>query len=311
LSVPLEGSLPDAVTICEVGPRDGLQNESAEVPTATKIELIERLAGAGLPAIEATSFVHPKWIPQLADAEAVMAGLADLDGVRLTALVPNEAGLRRATSLGVQEVGVFASVTETFSQRNLNRSVAESFEMIAPVVEQARSDGLRVRGTLSMVFGDPWEGDVPVARVVEVARAMWELGIDELSLGDTIGVATPLHVQRVLDGLDGIVPVSATVVHFHDTYGQALANVLAALECGVTMIDSSVGGLGGCPYAKSATGNLATEDLVYMLNGLGVATGVSLDAVVETAWWIAGVVGRSEPASRVARALGSGGGSVA
>jgi hydroxymethylglutaryl-CoA lyase len=294
----------DRVTVYEVGPRDGLQNESAAVPAAVKVELIERLGSAGLPAIEATSFVSPKWVPQLADAAEVMAGIARRDGVRYPVLVPNMAGLERALDAGAQEIAIFGSATETFAQRNLNRTIDESFAMFAPVVDAARSAGARVRGYLSMVLGDPWEGAVAPGQVVEAARRMFELGVDELSLGDTIGVGTPAHVRRLLDAMAGEVPLDRLAVHFHDTYGQALANVLTSLEMGVRTIDASVAGLGGCPFARSATGNLATEDLVYMLNGLGVYSGVDLDALVATAWWISDRLGR-EPVSRVARALGS------
>jgi hydroxymethylglutaryl-CoA lyase len=297
----LDQTVPRAVTVYEVGPRDGLQNEPETVPAAVKLELIERLAAAGLPAIEATSFVHPKWVPQLADAEQVARALTHGDGPRYPVLVPNDVGLRRAIEAGVREIAIFGSATESFARRNLNRGVDESLEMFRPVVEQARATGLRVRGYVSMAWGDPWEGAVPAAQVAGVSARMWALGLDELSLGDTIGVATPLAVQRVLGAVAHAVPAAAVAVHFHDTYGQALANVLAALDAGVTIVDSAVGGLGGCPYARSATGNLATEDLVYMLDGLGVRTGVDLDAVVEAAWWIAGRLGRSP--GHVARAL--------
>jgi len=297
----LEQTLPRAVTVYEVGPRDGLQNERETVPAAVKLELIERLAAAGLPAIEATSFVHPKWVPQLADAEHVARALTHGRVPRYPVLVPNEPGLRRAIDAGVREIAIFGSATESFSRRNLNRGIDESLEMFRPVVEQARSAGLRVRGYVSMAWGDPWEGAVPAAQVAGVSARMWALGLDELSLGDTIGVATPLAVQRLLGAVAGEIPGDAVAVHFHDTYGQALANVLAALEAGVTIVDSAVGGLGGCPYARSTTGNVATEDLVYMLDGLGVRTGVDLDAVVEVAWWIAGRLDRSP--GNVARAL--------
>ena len=300
----LEERLPPAVTVYEVGPRDGLQNEPRPVEAAVKIELIERLAAAGLPAVEATSFVRPEWVPQLADAEQVAAALRHGRGTRYPVLVPNEGGLRRAIAAGVEEIAVFGSATETFARRNLNRSVEEALAMFAPVVEGARAAGLRVRGYVSMVWGDPWEGAVPVVRAADAVRRMWALGLDELALGDTIGVATPIAVDRVLQAVRQDVPIAAIAVHFHDTYGQALANVLAALEAGVTTVDASVAGLGGCPYAHSATGNLATEDLVYMLDGLGVETGVELGAVVETAHWIAGELGR-EPGA-VARALSAG-----
>jgi hydroxymethylglutaryl-CoA lyase len=217
-------------------------------------------------------------------------------------LVPNLAGLERAIEAGAQEVAIFGSATETFARRNLNRSVAESFEMFAPVVEAVRAAGLRVRGYLSMVLGDPWEGEVSPTQVLDAALRMFELGVDELSLGDTIGVGTPAHVRRLLEALTVQMPIDALAVHFHDTYGQALANVLASLELGVRTVDASVAGLGGCPFAQSATGNLATEDLLYMLDGLGLETGVDLDAVVAAAWWISGELGR-EPVSRVARAM--------
>jgi hydroxymethylglutaryl-CoA lyase len=291
---------PPAVTVYEVGPRDGLQNEAQPVDAGVKIELIERLAAAGLPAVEATSFVRPEWVPQLADAEQVAAALPRTGDTRYPVLVPNAGGLRRAIAAGAREIAVFGSATETFSRRNLNRGVDEALEMFAPVVADARAAGLRVRGYVSMAWGDPWEGDVPVEQVAGVARRMWALGLDELALGDTIGVATPIAVQRVLRAVAGDVPRAALAVHFHDTYGQALANVLAALDEGIAIVDASVAGLGGCPYAQSATGNLATEDLVYMLDGMGVTTRVDLDALVATARWIARLLGRRPGA--VARA---------
>jgi hydroxymethylglutaryl-CoA lyase len=290
--------LPEAVTVYEVGPRDGLQNEPDPVGADVKIELVERLAAAGLPAVEATSFVRPEWVPQLADADQVAAALRHGRGTRYPVLVPNAGGLRRAIDAGVEEIAVFGSATESFARRNLNRTIDESLAVFAPVVADARAAGLRVRGYVSMVWGDPWEGAVPVEQAAEAARRLWELGLDELALGDTIGVATPLAVQRVIEVID--VPREAIAVHFHDTYGQALANVLAALQAGITTVDSSVAGLGGCPYAQSATGNLATEDLVYMLDGLGVETGVDLAVVVDTARWIARRLGRQPGA--VARA---------
>lgn len=296
-------SPPDQVTVYEVGPRDGLQNEATPLPAAIKIELIERLDAAGLPAVEATSFVSPKWVPQLADADEVMAGLTRREGVRYPVLVPNEAGLARALEAGVGEIAIFGSATETFAHKNLNRDIDGSLKMFAPVVRAAREAGVRVRGYLSMVFADPWEGSVAPAQVAGVARRMYELGVQELSLGDTIGVGTPAHVRRLLSEVASEIPVDALAVHYHDTYGQALANVLATLEFGVRTVDASVAGLGGCPYAESATGNLATEDLVYMLDGLGIETGVDLDALVESAWWISGCLDR-EPVGRVARALG-------
>ncbi|MFC5720336.1 hydroxymethylglutaryl-CoA lyase [Streptomyces gamaensis] len=297
-----EPGLPDRVRIHEVGPRDGLQNEKTVVPLEVKAEFVHRLAAAGLGTIEATSFVHPRWVPQLADAEQLMPLLADVDA-RLPVLVPNERGLERALALGVREIAVFGSATESFAKANLNRTVEESLEMFAPVVARAKDAGLRVRGYLSMCFGDPWEGPVPVPQVVGVSRRLLELGCDELSLGDTIGVATPGHVGALLGALRAAgVPAAALAVHFHDTYGQALANTLAALRHGVTTVDASAGGLGGCPYAKSATGNLATEDLVWMLDGLGIATGVDLGLLTATSVWMADRLGRPSP-SRTVRAL--------
>ncbi|WP_345624285.1 hydroxymethylglutaryl-CoA lyase [Streptomyces ziwulingensis] len=301
MEVPVPG-LPARVRIHEVGARDGLQNEKAVVPVEVKAEFVGRLAGAGLSTIEATSFVHPKWVPQLADAEELYPRVAALP-VALPVLVPNERGLDRALALGARRVAVFASATESFARANLNRTVDESLAMFAPVVARAKAAGVHVRGYLSMCFGDPWEGAVPVARVVRVCRALKELGCDEISLGDTIGVATPGHVTALLDALTaGGVPVDTLAVHFHDTYGQALANTLAALQRGVSTVDASAGGLGGCPYAKSATGNLATEDLVWMLRGLGIDTGVDLDRLVATSVWMAAHLGRPSP-SRTVRAL--------
>lgn len=296
-------SLPARVRIHEVGPRDGLQNESAVVPVETKAEFVRRLAGAGLTTVEATSFVHPKWVPQLADAERLFPMVSSLAGVRLPVLVPNDRGLDRALSLGAREVAVFASATESFAKANLNRTVDEALAMFAPVVTRAVEHGLRVRGYVSMCFGDPWEGAVPVDQVAGVCRRLAEMGCDELSLGDTIGVATPGHVTALLTALnDAGVPTSRLAVHFHDTYGQALSNTLAALRHGVSVVDASAGGLGGCPYARSATGNLATEDLVWMLDGLGIETGVDLGRLTATSVWMAEQLGRPSP-SRTVRAL--------
>ncbi|MFI1353226.1 hydroxymethylglutaryl-CoA lyase [Streptomyces sp. NPDC020898] len=294
--------LPARVRIHEVGARDGLQNEKSIVPTEVKAEFVRRLADAGLTTIEATSFVHPKWVPQLADAEALFPQVSDLP-VRLPVLVPNERGLDRALALGARQVAVFASATESFAKANLNRTVDEALAMFEPVVARAKAADAEVRGYLSMCFGDPWEGPVPVAQVVRVCRALLDMGCDELSLGDTIGVATPGHVRTLLAELNkAAVPTSALAVHFHDTYGQALANTYAALEHGVTTVDASAGGLGGCPFAKSATGNLATEDLVWMLQGLGIETGVDLGSLVATSTWMADRLGRPSP-SRTVRAL--------
>ncbi|MCE6999382.1 hydroxymethylglutaryl-CoA lyase [Saccharothrix sp. S26] len=291
--------LPDRVTIWEVGPRDGLQNESEVVPVGVKLEFLDRLADAGGTVLEATSFVHPKWVPQLADAEELLAGLVKRPGVSYPVLVPNERGLERALRAGVDHVAIFASATETFARRNLNRSLDEQFAMFDPVVSRAKAEGLAVRGYVSMCFGDPWEGAVPREQVVGVGKRLLDMGCDQLSLGDTIGVATPGQVTALLAGFDG---VDRVAVHFHDTYGQALANTLAAMQAGVRTIDSSAGGLGGCPYAESATGNLATEDLVWMLDGLGVGHGVDLDKLADTSAWMARRLGRPSP-SRVVRAL--------
>ena len=295
-------SLPAHVTIWEVGPRDGLQNETGVIDTTTKIELIDRLVGAGLGIVEATSFVRPDRVPQLADARAVMAGIARRDGVRYPALVPNMHGLEAALDADVTDIAIFASATETFAQRNLGRGYDAQWEMFAPVVLRAREEGLRVRGYLSMCFGDPWEGAVPAEQVVSAVTHLRGLGCDAISLGDTIGVATPGQVADLVRRLFAAgVPIGEIGVHFHDTYGQALANTLAALREGVTTVDASAGGLGGCPYAKAATGNLATEDLVYMLDGLGISHGVDLDALLSTSRWLETRLGRPSP-SRVVRA---------
>ncbi len=302
MPVPLSG-LPERVTIYEVGPRDGLQNEKAVVPVEVKAEFVTRLADAGLRTIETTSFVHPKWVPQLADAEQLLDILPRSPELRHPVLVPNERGLDRALANGVTEIAVFGSATETFARRNLNRTVDESLAMFAPVVERARAEGLWVRAYVSMVCGDPWEGDVPVEQVVSVASRMMDMGCSQLSLGDTIGVGTPGQVTALIEAITGAgIGTERLAVHFHDTYGQALANTLAALRAGVTVVDSSAGGLGGCPYAESATGNLPTEDLVWMLNGLGVETGVDLAGLVSTSRWMAGHLGRPSP-SRVVQAL--------
>jgi hydroxymethylglutaryl-CoA lyase len=305
MTVPEDG-LPARITIYEVGPRDGLQNESELVPVEVKEELVRRLLAAGLPIVEATSFVHPRWVPQLADAEDLMTRLGDSlgDASRdLPVLVPNERGLDRALELGCRHVAIFGSATETFAQKNLNRSLDEQFAMFEPVVRRARDAGLDVRAYVSMCFGDPWEGAVPVAQVVEVGRRLLDLGASQLSLGDTIGVGTTGHVTALVDAFRASgTPADALALHFHDTYGQALANAHAGLRAGVTTYDASAGGLGGCPYAKSATGNLATEDLVWMLTGLGIEHGVDLAALVDTSTWLAGHLGRPSP-SAVVRAL--------
>ncbi len=290
------------MTIYEVGPRDGLQNEAALVPTEVKAELIRRLLAAGLPIVEATSFVHPRWVPQLADAEALLGELGET-GRDLPVLVPNERGLDRALELGCRHVAIFGSATETFAQKNLNRSLDEQFAMFEPTVRRARDAGLDVRAYVSMCFGDPWEGAVPVAQVVDVGRRLFDLGASQLSLGDTIGVGTAGHVTALVGAFtEAGMDVGDLALHFHDTYGQALSNATAGLRAGVTTYDASAGGLGGCPYAKSATGNLATEDLVWLLTGLGIEHGVDLGALVATSTWLAGHLGRPSP-SAVVRAL--------
>jgi hydroxymethylglutaryl-CoA lyase len=294
--------LPERVTIYEVGPRDGLQNEKALVPTDVKAEFVQRLLAAGLPIVEATSFVHPRWVPQLADAEELMTALGEA-GRACPVLVPNERGLDRALELGCTHIAIFGSATETFAQKNLNRSLDEQFAMFEPTVRRARDAGLDVRAYVSMCFGDPWEGGVPVQQVVDVGKRLVDLGASRLSLGDTIGVGTAGHVTALVDAFTHAgLGADRLAMHFHDTYGQALANTLAALRAGITTFDASAGGLGGCPYAKSATGNLATEDLVWMLTGLGIEHGVDLAQVVSASAWMAGHLGRPSP-SAVVRAL--------
>ena len=298
-----EPGLAKQVTIYEVGPRDGLQNEKAIVPLDVKVEFVERLVAAGLPIVEATSFVHPKWVPQLADAAELMERLGDA-GRDLPVLVPNERGLDRALELGCKHIAIFGSATETFARRNLNRSLDEQFVMFEPTVTRAREAGMDVRAYVSMCWGDPWEGAVPIDQVVSVGKRLFDLGASQLSLGDTIGVGTAGAVVELLDAFNAVgLADDVLAVHFHDTYGQALANAYAAFQHGVRTFDASAGGLGGCPYAESATGNLATEDLVWMFRGLGVETGVDLDALVSTSLWMADLLGRPSP-SRVVTALG-------
>ncbi len=294
-------ALPHAVRIVEVGARDGLQNEKTIVPTAIKIELIDRLSATGLRTIEATSFVSPKWVPQLADAAEVFASIERKPGVSYPVLVPNLQGYERARAVGADEVAVFTAASEAFNRKNINASIDESIERFAPVLERARAGGVKVRGYVSTVLGCPYQGDVPIDDVVRVAARMHALGCYEISLGDTIGIGTPSKARAMLRAVAGVVPMSALAVHFHDTRGQALANILACLEEGVAVVDSSVSGTGGCPYAKGATGNVATEDVVYMLEGMGIATGVDLEKLIDTGLWLSGRLGR-ETSSRVARA---------
>jgi len=295
--------LPATVTVYEVGPRDGLQAEAAIIPVEIKLELIDRLGGAGLTAIEATSFVAPTWVPQLADAEQVMSRLPRRPGVRYPVLTPNRRGFERAVAAGADEVAVFVSATETFARRNLNTTLDGAIAMAGPVIDAARGRELRVRGYVSMAFGDPWEGRVDPEQAASVAARLFALGCATVSLGDTIGVATPGQVQVVLQTVVAAgVPLGQVALHLHDTYGQALANVLAGLEAGVTEFDASAGGVGGCPFAMSTTGNLATEDLVWMLDGLGIEHGLDLSALVRTSRWLAEHLGRPSP-SRVVAAL--------
>jgi isopropylmalate/homocitrate/citramalate synthase len=287
--------LPGAVTIVEVGPRDGLQNEKAVVATAQKIAFVDQLTAAGHRAIEVSAFVSPKWVPQMGDASEVFAGITRKDGVRYSALVPNRAGLDRALAAGVREVAIFAASSETFSRTNINQSIDESFVVYRQVTDAAMQAGLRVRAYLSTSFGCPFEGAVDPARVVDLTERLLQLGAYEVAVSDTIGIAHPGQVARLLDDLLQRVPVDQVALHFHDTRGTALANVLAALEHGVRTFDSSAGGLGGCPYAPGAAGNLATEDLLYMLDGLGIETGVSIDGVLAASRAIGGAIGHSLP----------------
>lgn len=290
------------VRIVEVGPRDGLQNEKATVATADKIELVDRLSATGLQSIEATSFVSPKWVPQLADAAEVYAGIRRRPGVHYPVLVPNERGYERAREVGVEEIAVFTAASEEFNRRNINASIEESLQRFEPVLRRARADGVRVRGYVSTVLGCPYQGAVPLADVVRVARELHQMGCYEVSLGDTIGVGTPGKARDMLRAVAAEVPMTALAVHFHDTWGQALANILGCLEEGVAVVDAAVAGTGGCPYARGASGNVATEDVVYMLHGLGVETGVDLEALAATGRWLSGLLGR-ETGSKAGRAL--------
>jgi len=298
----LPAQVPVQVRVVEVGPRDGLQNEKAVVATVAKIELVDRLSATGLQSIEATSFVSPKWVPQLADAAEVFAGITRKPGVAYPVLVPNEQGYDRALAVGAREVAVFTAASEAFNRRNINASIDESIERFVPVLQRARSDGVRVRGYVSTVLGCPYQGEVPLGDVVRVASRLHALGCYEVSLGDTIGVGTPAKARAMLRAVAAEVPMPALAIHFHDTYGQALANILACLEEGVTVVDSAVSGVGGCPYARGASGNVASEDVVYMLHGLGIRTGIDLDTLAETGRWLAGLLGR-ETGSKAGKAL--------
>ncbi len=295
-------NLPTHVRIVEMGPRDGLQNEKQIVSTDTKVELVARLGAAGLPAIEAASFVSPRWVPQIGDAAEVMARIERLPGVSYPVLTPNLQGFEAALAAGATEVAVFGAASESFSRKNINCSIAESLVRFEPVMAAAQAAGVRVRGYVSCVLGCPYEGEISPEAVAGVAATLFEMGCYEVSLGDTIGAGTPGKTRRMLDAVARRVPVGKLAGHYHDTYGQAVANVYASLEAGVACFDSAVAGLGGCPYAPGASGNVATEDVVYMLDGLGIETGISLDALVETAGWISERLGRP-PASKVARAV--------
>ncbi|HZF18747.1 MAG TPA: hydroxymethylglutaryl-CoA lyase [Burkholderiales bacterium] len=295
-------TLPRKVRIVDVGPRDGLQNEPKSVPASVKIELIERLQDAGVPAVEATAFVSPKWVPQMADHAEVLAGIRKRPGVAYPVLVPNMKGFEAAHAAGAAEIAVFGAATETFSRKNINCSIGESLERFAPVVAAAKARGIRVRGYISVVAGCPYEGEVRPAAVASLAGELYAIGCYEVSLGDTIGVGTPKKIRAVIEAVARKVPMAKIGGHYHDTYGQALANIYASLELGVKTFDSSVAGLGGCPYAKGATGNVASEDVVYMLDGLGIDTGIDLHKLFRAGQFICRELGR-EPASRVARAL--------
>lgn len=294
--------LPSHVKIVEVGPRDGLQNEKEIVPTASKIELIERLAAAGLPAVEATSFVSPKWVPQMADNAQVLRGIRRQAGVAYPVLTPNLQGFDAAVEAGASEVAIFGAASEAFSQKNINCSIAESLKRFEPVVNAASALDIKVRGYVSCVVGCPYEGAVAPAKVAEVAKTLLDMGCYEISLGDTIGVGNPNSIQRMLEACLKVVPAAQLAGHYHDTYGMAIANIYASLNLGIAVFDASVASLGGCPYAKGASGNVATEDVVYLLQGLGIHTGIDLPALAETGAWISGLIGRPNGA-RAGRAL--------
>lgn len=298
-------TLPTSIKLFEMSPRDGLQNEPGTlVPTGTKIELIKRLAKAGIRHIEAASFVSPKWVPQMGDATEVMHGIQRQSGVVYSALTPNLKGLESALAVGVEEVAVFGAASEAFSQKNINCSIADSLARFEPVLARANEAGIRVRGYVSCVLGCPYEGHIAPEKVAEVANALYEMGCYEISLGDTIGVGTPLAAKRMIDATRQQVPIEKLAAHFHDTYGMAIANLYAVMEEGVSVIDAATAGLGGCPYAKGASGNVATEDVLYLLEGLGIETGIDLQAVIDTGDWITRQLGR-QPSAKVALALGS------
>ncbi|UTW12767.1 hydroxymethylglutaryl-CoA lyase [Marinobacterium rhizophilum] len=295
-------ALPSKVRLVEVGPRDGLQNEAGQISTAVKIELVARLGAAGIRHIEAASFVSPKWVPQMADAREVMAGIERRDGVIYAALTPNLKGFEGALASGVDEVAVFTAASEAFTQKNINCSIAESLSRFTPVIEAAKANGIRVRGYVSTVLGCPYAGDIAPAQVAAVSRELLDMGCFEISLGDTIGTGTPVKAKRMLAAVAREVPIQQLAAHFHDTYGQALANLYAVLEEGLAVVDASVAGLGGCPYARGASGNVASEDVIYLLQGLGIETGVDLELLARTGNWISAELGRSN-GSKVGQAL--------
>ena len=294
-------TLPSKVRIVEVGPRDGLQNETTPVSTKVKVELIRRLGAAGLKTIEVTAFVSPKWVPQMADSAQVFAAIEKLPDVSYPVLTPNIKGFEAAVAAGAKEVAVFGAASESFSRKNINCSIAESLERFRPIVEAARAADIKVRGYVSCALGCPYEGNVQPAAVAQVAGVLFDMGCYEVSLGDTIGVGTPEAAKRLIEAVNARVPLDRIAGHYHDTYGMAIANIYASLQCGITVFDASVAGLGGCPYAKGASGNVATEDVVYLLNGLGIATGIDLDTLIDCSAWISAALGRP-PASKVARA---------
>ena len=295
-------TLPQRVHITEVGPRDGLQNEKQPVPAAVKVQLCERLLAAGVGNLETTSFVSPKWVPQMADAAEVLARIPRPKGVIVSVLTPNMKGLEGALAAGVDEVVIFGAATEAFSHRNINCSIAESIERFRPVAEGAQARGVRVRGAVSVAFGCPYQGEVPVEDVVDVVKRLADLGCDEIGIADTIGTGTASHVRRVMEAAARAYPIERISGHFHDTYGQAIANIYASLQSGIHRFDTSIAGLGGCPYANGATGNVASEDVIYMLHGMGFATGIDLDALVATGQWISAELGRDNGA-KLGRAL--------
>lgn len=298
-------NLPKRVKIVEVGPRDGLQNEPTPVSLETKIALVEKLVDAGLSVVEVGSFVSPKWVPQMAGSAEVYTGIHKRSGVSYPMLVPNLKGMEGALAAGVQEIAIFAAASETFSQKNTNCSIGESIERFEAVMQQAQTHNIKVRGYVSCVLGCPYEGAIAAEKVAEVAGQLYEMGCYEVSLGDTVGVGTPLKAQAMIEAVAKRVPIEQLAAHFHDTYGQGLANLFAVLQLGLATIDSSVSGLGGCPYAKGASGNVATEDVLYMLNGMGIETGVDMSKLLEAGRFISDSLGRL-PASKVGRALGSG-----